>query len=103
MRQGCDPSPMKQPEAFRQLGRLMHQDIGLEISGLEDMARLLVSWMSPEQRRELRPYIDHLLQTLTPSEMKGVLNRASQYIGFNSKGAASFLTAVAEQLRAQGK
>ena len=92
---------MKQPAAFRLLGRLMHQDIGLEVSSVDDMARLLVSSLSPENRRALRPYIDHLARSLTPAEMKGALNRVSPSIRFNSKAAAFFITAVAEQLRAK--
>ena len=79
----------------------MHQDIGLEAGSLEELARLLVSSLRPEQRRELRPYIDHLTQSLTPAEMKGVLNRASRAVRFSPKAAEQLLAAAAERLRAE--
>ena len=50
------------------------------------------------QRRDLRRYFGHFLATLTPAEMKGVLNRASAELRFDTMGAAELPRRTAEQL-----
>ena len=92
---------MKQPEAFRRFARGLHQDIGMEARDIQELARVLLSNLDKAQRRELRDYIDHLRRTLTRSEIKGVLNRASRAVRFNSGGADELLRVAAEQLHVE--
>lgn len=94
---------MQQPEAFRAFARHTHQDIHLEASNLDELARFMLSGLAPEQRRDLRRYLDHLHATLTPAEMKGVLNRASTDLRFDTNAAAELLRRTADLLEADGR
>ncbi|CAA9366404.1 MAG: hypothetical protein AVDCRST_MAG68-4886 [uncultured Gemmatimonadetes bacterium] len=97
---GRDTSFMQQPEAFRRFGRGIHQEIVLEAATVEEIVRLLLSGLTAAERGELRAYISHLTATLTPAEIKGVLNRATFDAKFSTKGAAALLRAAQEQLSA---
>jgi hypothetical protein len=92
---------VQQPEAFRQFARHTHQDIHLEVSNLDELARFMLAGLDAGQRPGLRRYLDHLLATLTPAEMKGVLNRASTDLRFDTKAAAELLRRAAERLAAE--
>ena len=99
MREG-NTAFVQQPEAFRQFARGVHDDIGLEAETVADLARILLSGLTAEQRRDLRIYISHLTATLTPAEMKGVLNRVIADVKFSTKGSVELLRAAHEQLSA---
>jgi len=91
---------MRQPDVFRQFAQSLHQDVGLEVASVDELARLMLSGLDSGQRRALRGYIDHLRGSLTSAEIKGVLKRASFEVRFSAKGAADLLRATAEQLEA---
>lgn len=93
---------MQQPEAFRAFARHTHQDIGLEVANLDELARFMLAGLDAGQRRDLRRYLDHLLATLTPAEIKGVLNRAGTDLRFNPKAAVALLRLATGRLQADG-
>lgn len=68
------------------------------LGGVEDLAAVLLSGLSAEETRAFRPWLATALATLTPAEMKGMLNRANDSIFFSSKGAHALLRAAADQL-----
>ena len=92
---------MQQPDAFRRFACGLHQDIGLEADSFEALARVLLGGVDAAQHPALRRYVDHLRATPTAAEIKGVLNRASPEVRFNTQGAAALLRAAAEQLAAE--
>lgn len=85
-------------DALAAFARGLHQDVFVGLSGLEDLAELLLSNLSPAETHAFRIWLAEALQSLTPSEMKGVLNRANGSIGFSSRGARELLQAAADRL-----
>jgi len=92
----------QQPEAFRRFLRGFHDDIGLEAATTEELARLLMSGLTADQKRDLCGYISRLTARLTPAEIKGVVNRAAFDVKFSTKGANELLRAAREQLDVAG-
>lgn len=82
-------------EAF---ARGLHQDALTGLSGYDDLARSLLSQLSEPEREAFRNWLPRALQTLSPSEMKGLLNRANTDLRFSSNAADRLLRAAAEQL-----
>lgn len=79
-------------------GAHFYQGIADDVSDMGELAFWALEFMSPEQRDALREYLRDALDRLTPSELKGKVNRAIREYGFNSKSAVVFLRATADQL-----
>jgi hypothetical protein len=93
----CDCSPVNK-EALTSLGQYLHQDIDLEARSPTDLAEVVLSMMTAEERQNLRAYLSTAMARHSPAELKGQLNRVSENWRFKTKGAAQFLQAMAEQL-----
>lgn len=89
---------MRGDPALSAFARGLHQDVFIGLDGLEDLADLLLSNLSHAETEAFRLWLAKAVQTLTPSELKGILNRASPGIGFSSKGAYALLRAAADRL-----
>lgn len=85
-------------DALIPLGEYLHQDIDLEAKNPTDLAQIVLSKMTDEQRQNLRAYLATALRQYTSSELKGQLNRVSENWSWKTKGAAQFLHSLAEQL-----
>jgi len=79
-------------------GAHFYQGIADDVADLDELASRALEFMSPEQRDALRVYLRDALDRLTPSELKGKVNRAIREYGFNSKSAVAFLRATAVKL-----
>jgi len=88
---------MQAPKAFRTFCAQMHQDVFL-IHG-ENFVDACVAALTPQERAELRVYVEWLLRTKTNAEMKGVLRRGGTDFFFTSKSARGIFDAVADRLR----
>ena len=89
---------MLRQEPLLAFARGLHQDVMIDLSGLGDLAKALLSGLSPAEKQAFRDWLSKALRTLTPAEMKGMLNRANTSIGFSSKAAYQLLRAAADQL-----
>jgi hypothetical protein len=85
-------------EPLQAFARGLHQDCLVECDDLASLAGELLSYLTSEERAALRNWLAETLQTLTPSEMKGLLNRATTDVRFSSKGAYRLLRATADRL-----
>ncbi len=65
------------------------------------LAAVVVRGVPPEQHRDLLVYLRSTLESSTPAELKGLINRASPDLRFASKGAEAFLAAVVTELAAE--
>jgi hypothetical protein len=79
-------------------GACFNQGMADDVADMEQLAARALEFMLPEQRDALRAYLRDALDRLTPSELKGKVNRAIREYGFNSKSAVAFLRATADQL-----
>jgi hypothetical protein len=57
--------------------------------------------MQPQERAALRAYLSTALDRLSPSELKGELNRANENWRFSSKGTVELLRAAATELEVE--
>jgi hypothetical protein len=89
---------MASDDALKDMGRYLHQDIDYGAKNPADLARNVIALMSGAERTALRKYLATALDRLSPSELKGKLNRATTDWGFSSKGADEFLRAAFNQL-----
>jgi hypothetical protein len=83
------------------LGQHLHQDIDIGAKTETELARNVITLMSPAERTALRKYLSSALDQLSSSELKGKLNRATTDCHFSSKGADTFLRAAFSQLDAE--
>jgi hypothetical protein len=60
-----------------------------------------IEFVPAEQRAELKVYLAKMLESKTPAELKGVLNREKRDIGFGSKGASAFFSIALEKLNSR--
>lgn len=93
---------MANEDALMPLGEYLHQDIDIGAKNEAELARDVIALMSAVERKALREYLSSILNRLSPSELKGRLNRATSDWGFSSKGADAFLRAALSQLEAEG-
>jgi hypothetical protein len=89
---------MIRQEPLLAFARGFHQDVMIGVIGLDALAAILLEGLSAAEKQAFRDWLSQALATLTPSEMKGMLNRANVSIGFSSKGAYALLRAAADQL-----
>jgi hypothetical protein len=89
---------MQKNEPLAAFARGLHQDVFVDLNGLDDLADLLLSNLSPTETEAFRRWLAKALRTLTPSELKGMLNRSNSSIGFSSKGAYELLRGAADRL-----
>ncbi len=89
---------MHKPAPLDAFARGLHQDVLIGLSNEYDLARALLSGLTPTEKEALRGWLPTALQTLTPAEFKGMLNRASTDIRFSSKGAHGLLRVAANEL-----
>jgi hypothetical protein len=89
---------MRKEGAVTAFVRGMHQDVMIGLNGLDDLAEELLTNMSEAEKDAFRRWLSEALQTLTPSELRGVLNRTKSPIGFDSKAAYALFRAAADQL-----
>lgn len=68
------------------------------LGGLEELADELLSNLTTDERAAFREWLVEALKALTPAELKGLLNRASPFIGFSSNGAHRLLRIAADRL-----
>jgi hypothetical protein len=87
-------------ESLAALGRYLHQDIDLDAGNLVELVSNALHMMQPKERDDLRVYLKSVLERCSPSELKGLLNRANGNWRFTSSGADQFLRTVAGQLAA---
>jgi hypothetical protein len=90
------------PTSFGRLCRGLHQDVLLEADDPAKLAAAVVRSVPAEQHAELLAFLRSTLESSTPAELKGLLNRASPDLRFASKGAAAFLAAVVTALQSAG-
>lgn len=89
---------MGNDEPLNAYGAYFYQGIADDVANVDELASRALEFMSPEQRQALRTYLRDALDRLTPSELKGKLNRAIREYGFNSKSALALLRATGDQL-----
>lgn len=89
------------PASFGQLCGGLHQDALLLADDPARFAAVAVRGVPPEQHRDLLAYLRSTMESSTPAEMKGLINRASPDLRFASKGAEAFLAAVVTELAAE--
>ena len=89
---------MHAPEPLIAFARGLHQDVLIALSSEHDLARELLSRLTPEETEAFRNWLPVALGALTPAELKGMLKRASTDIRFSSKGAQGLLRAAADEL-----
>jgi hypothetical protein len=89
---------MGKDEPLNAYGTYFYQGIADSVADVGELASRALEFMSLQQRDALRLYLRDALDRLTPSELKGKLNRAITEFGFNSKSAVAFLRATADQL-----
>lgn len=89
---------MRRDEPLAAFARGLHQDVFVGLSGLEDLAELLLANLSPAETDAFRDWLAKALRTLAPYEMKTMLNRSNSSIGFSSKAAYSLLRTAADRL-----
>ena len=89
---------MANEEALSALGQYLHQDIDIGAKTEFELARNVITLMSPAERTALNTYLSTALNRFSASELKGKLNRATADWRFSSKGADTFLRAVFSQL-----
>lgn len=82
------------------MGLCMHQDIHLGASNEVELAQNVITLLSSSERVALHHYLAGALEHLTPSELKGDLNRATPGWRFSSKSAYAFLRVMFQQLEA---
>jgi len=66
-----------------------------------DPAKLVencIDFVPAQQKAELKIYLAKMLESKTPAELKGILNREKRDIGFGSKGASAFFSIALEKL-----
>ncbi|WP_415644117.1 hypothetical protein [Sphingomonas antarctica] len=82
---------MSTDDPLNAYGAQFYQGIADDVSDMKELARRALKFMSPEQRDALRAYLQDALDRLTPSELKGKVNRAIREYGFNrSQPSLSF-------------
>lgn len=84
-------------------GAGFYQGIADDVADMDELVSRALKFMLPEQRDELRSYLSHAMDRLTPSELKGKLNRAISSYFFSSKSAVALLRATAIQLDTGGQ
>lgn len=89
---------MASDDALKDMGQYLHQDIDYGAKTPADLARNVIALMSATERAALREYLADALDRLSPSELKGKLNRTTTDWGFSSTGAEEFLRAAFSQL-----
>lgn len=91
---------MSEEEPLAAFARGLHQDIMIGLNSENDLVRLLLAQMNAEETRAFRNWLQKSLGKFTPSELKGMLNRAARNtcIGFDSRGAYDILRAAADEL-----
>lgn len=89
--------------ALELIGKNLHQDIGCCANDVDDLARYVLDSLSVEERAKLCAYLAVALNRLTPSELKGRLNRTCAAHYFTSKGAEQFLRSIFALLQADGR
>lgn len=67
---------MANEDALKAMGQYLHQDIDIGAASPADLARNVISLMSAAERAALRKYLASALGRLSPSELKGAVNRA---------------------------
>lgn len=66
------------------------------------LAAAAIRSVPAEQHAELLAFLRSTLESSTPAELKGLLNRASPDLRFTSQGAAALLAAVVTALQSAG-
>lgn len=89
---------MAKNDALLAMGLCLHQDIHLGASNEVELAQNVIALLSPSERAALHQYLAGALERLTPSELKGELNRATPDWRFSSKSADAFLRVMFKQL-----
>lgn len=89
---------MHGPKSLVAFARGLHQDVMIGLSSEHDLARVLLSGLTPAEREDFRAWLPSALEKLTPAEMKGLLNRANTDIRFSAKGAYGLLRAASDEL-----
>ena len=89
---------MGKDEPLNTYGSHFYQGIADGVADVAELATRAVACLTPDERDALRKYLQDVLDKLTPSELKGKLNRAIADYFFNSKQAVAFLRATADQL-----
>ena len=89
------------PACFGQLCLGLHQDALLLADDPAELAAAAVRGVPADQHRDLLAYLRSTMESSTPGELKGLINRASPDLRFASKGAEAFLAAVVTELAAE--
>ena len=86
---------MKPPAGFHFLCQGLHQGVMRMVDGsVERLAKYRIEFVRTDLRPDLQTFIVWALAELSPSEIKGLINREKTEFFFKGHGAAIFLRAV---------
>jgi hypothetical protein len=89
---------MLKQDPLIKFARGFHQDVMVGLRGLPDLAADLLENLSPADKQAFRLWLSRALAKYSPSELKGMLNRAQSSIHFSSGAAQALLRSAADEL-----